>query len=142
LSPLRFFVLGSLLAVSVAGSASAADAYAVIDDGLKAESAVLRASESQGRVWVDATLARRFANGKEARAAGTVVSVRMPELTLEGGHVVLVGADRRVSCGTVSGDTVVPNGACTLTVRTESRPVPSATRPTTRNHLVVRIDPR
>ena len=126
----------TLFACVTACFTAQAETAAPIDENLKVEGASFAASARAGRAWVDASLAKRFASGKEARRENTMASVRVPELVYENGAVVLMKGEARITCATVSGDAVTPTGACTIRVHTESRET-GGVRPSSRNHLVV-----
>jgi len=139
------FVSLAALIVASAPSRAHAEGARALDGERKIESAAFGADAALPRAVVDVALARRFATGKEVRAAAAErVSVALPELVLDTSAraVVLVTAGRRVACATLDGEAVKDTGNCRIVAAIEPRVVDGGGRSVVREHLVVRVEPR
>jgi hypothetical protein len=133
-----FVALGGML---VAAAPASAEGARVLEAERKVEQAAFAADAATGRAWVDVTVARRFATGKEARARGTRVPVALGELVYDAAThaVVLVDGETRTTCAVLADDAVIATGACRIVATTETRPVDTAFGSAPREHVVVRI---
>jgi hypothetical protein len=129
---------------SLSPSVVHAESARAIEGERKVESASLGADAAASRAVIDVRLARRFATGKEVRAAAERVSVALPELVLDTSarEIVLVESGRRVVCATVDGENVKETGSCRIVATIEPRSVDTGGRSLVRDHLVVRVEPR
>lgn len=145
--PLALVTFVSMLALAATSMSSTAlaEGARALDGERKIESATFGADAALPRAVVDVSLARRFATGKEVRAAAAErVSVALPELALDADKraVVLVAGGRRVVCATLDGDAVKDAGNCRIVATIEPRVIDGGGRSVVREHLVVRVEPR
>lgn len=141
---MRSRIIAATLGIAMLAVLPAIGATTVpVDRDRKVESAVIRADEATGRAWVEVTLAKRFANGKEAKARGTAIAVAVPELSLDRatGVVWIDSGDRRFPCALVDRD-VKPTGECRIDASTRETTVDTGFGAAVRNQLVVSVVPR
>lgn len=121
-----------------------AEAARPLDGDRKIEAAELGVDAVSARAFVDVRLARRFATGKEVRAASERVSLSLPEVTYDASAkaIVLVETGRRIRCASVDGDEVKDTGACHIVATIEPRAVEVGGRIVVRDHVVARVLPR
>jgi len=127
--------------VLISPASASAEGVRVLDAERKVEQVAFAADATTGRAWIDVTVARRFATGKEVRAAGTRLSVALGELVYDAAvhEIVLVDHDTRTTCATLARDVVVPTGACRVDAFIEPRAADTGFGHTVRDHLVVRV---
>lgn len=132
------------LAATTATTAASAEGARVVDAGRKVEGASFSADASAGRAWVVATIARRFASGKEARAPGARVPVSVEGLGYDATSAAIVYVDdrgTRSTCARLLRGKTVATGACRIVATIEPRAVDTGFEVVTRDHVVVRIAP-
>ncbi len=141
---MRLLITAAALGIAMLAGIPAIGATTVsVDADRKVESAVLRADATTGRAWVEVTVAKRFANGKEARARGTAIAVDVPELSFDRatGVVSIDSGDRRFPCAVLDRD-LKTTGECRIDARIEPLVVDTGFGAATRDRLVVSVVPR
>ncbi len=141
---MRALVTAAALGFTMLAVLPATGATAVaVDADRKVETAALRADPTTGRAWVEVTIAKRFANGKEARARGQAIAVAVPELSFDRatGVVSIDSGERRFPCAVLERD-LKTTGECRIDARIEPVVVDTGFGAATRDHLVVRVVPR